>query len=690
MNSSVMKTPVTLPALSKVALLAALLSLLEFTLAAQEFQLHSPDGDLSVVVTVDEFITYSVSYKGEPLVASSGISMDVTIGEVPAGPFIMKDSKQESVRNEIRPVVRLKQEVIPDHYNATQLTFQNGFQLHFRAYDDGIAYRFAYPGPGDLVVNGEKAEFNFPGDASVIYPRVGERAGADGFHTSFEEPYTQRRLDSIDGAMMAFTPVLIRQDELPALLITDSDIWEYPGMFLKKGQGSMLQGAFAPFPLKDSIVGDVFRLKQVVERAPYIAKSGGHRSFPWRVIEVAPEDSDLLLNDLVYRLASPPVSGDFGWVRPGKSTEEWITASNLYGVDFEAGVNTATYLYYIDFAARFGFEYVMLDAGWSDVNDLFVITPGMDMEKITSYAREKGVGLILWTQALTMERQMERAMKQFKAWGIAVIMTDFIDRDDQLAIRYMHRFASECAQNRFMCMIHGAPKPAGFSRTWPNMLTREGVLGSEFNIWSSHANPDHDLILPFVRMPSGPMDYEPGLMQNATREQAVKMGFEKVIAQGTRMHQMAMFVVYESPLQLFSGNVSDALREPELMTFLGKIPTTWDQTIILEASLGEYIVEARRQGEVWYIAALNNWEAREFHLPLDFLPGGTYRIEEAKDGINAARNPQDYSLAGETFGAPGSLKIKLAPGGGYLARIVQDSVTPAPILPASMKLQPFP
>ncbi|MFO7670934.1 MAG: glycoside hydrolase family 97 protein [Bacteroidales bacterium] len=668
-----MKAPITLPAISKVALLTALFLLQGLNLAAQEFLLQSPGGDLSVEVTVDESISYSVRYKGKHLLGSSWISMDVSIGGDQAGPFILKDSKQEWVRDEIRPLIRLKREVIPDHYNAMQFTFQNGFELQFRAYDDGITYRFAFPGPGELVVNGEIAEFNLPGDASVIYSCVKERPGADWFHTSFEETYKISRLDSLDWAMMAITPVLIRQDELPTLLITDSDIWEYPGMFLKKGEGSTLRGVFAPYPLKDSVVGEEFRLKQVVERAPYIARSGGERSFPWRVIAVAPEDSDLLLNDLVYRLASPPASGDFGWVRPGISTEEWITASNLYGVDFVAGINTATYLYYIDFASRFGFEYVMLDAGWSDVNDLFAITPEMDMEKITSYAREKGIGLILWTQALTMERQMEQAMMQFKAWNIAVVMTDFIDRDDQLAIRFMHQFAAECAKNGFMCMIHGAPKPAGFSRTWPNMLTREGVLGSEYNIWSASANPDHDLILPFVRMPSGPMDYEPGIMQHATREQNAKMGFEKVIAQGTRMHQMAMFVIYESPLQLFSGNISDALREPELMTFLGKVPTTWDQTIILKASLGEYIVEARRQGEIWYIAALNNWEAMEFHLPMDFLPEGPYRIEEARDGINAARNPHDYSLTNKSIRAPGSLKIKLAPGGGYLARIMRDS-----------------
>ena len=360
---------------------------------------------------------------------------------------------------------------------------------------------------------------------------------------------------------------------------------------------------------------------------------------------------------------------DFTWIKPGKSTEEWITGLNLYGVDFEAGLNTETYKYYIDFASRFGFEYVMLDAGWSDVNDLFSITPGMDMEEISRYAKYKGIGLILWTQALTIEKQMDRALRQFKDWDIKIIMTDFIDRDDQQAINFMHRFASECARYKFMCMIHGAPKPAGFTRTYPNMLTREGVLGSEYNIWSVKANPEHDLLLPFIRMVAGPMDYEPGILQHATREQTSKMGFEKVIAQGTRMHQIAMFVIYDSPLQLFSGNLSDAVREPELMKFLGDIPTVWDETLILKAELGKYIVEARRNGDRWYLAAMNNWTPVEFSIPLDFLTDGIYKIETASDGINGAKNPQDFRLKKSEILAKDIITIKLAPGGGFVACI---------------------
>ncbi len=636
---------------------------------AEEYLLTSPDGRVEVTVAMEGSVSYSVSYAGKSLVQPSRISMELSSGEGLPGPFEISDVSRSSVREEILPQVPLKRSVIPDVYNLLRLQFGNGVELQFRAYDDGIAYRFASHLPAELTVLAEEAEFHLSRGALVYYPQVKKRPGADLFHTSFEEPYQVENIDTISVKMMAFSPIMVRQEGLPTLLITDSDIRDYPGMFLGKGKGTSLKGVFAPYPAKERDAGEGFRYSQVVDRAGFIARSGGERTFPWRVIAIAPTDADLLTNDLVYRLATPPSHTDFSWIKPGLSTEEWITGANLYGVDFISGINTATYKYYIDFASRFGFEYVMLDAGWSDVNDLFTISPGMDMEEITAYARLKGIGLILWTQALTLDRQMEEVFPVFRDWGIKVVMTDFIDRDDQLAINFMHRFAERCAEYSFMCMIHGAPKPAGFSRTWPNMLTREGLLGSEYNAWSSLANPVHDLLLPFIRMASGPMDYEPGLMQHASREQPSKLGFEKVIAQGTRMHQLAMFVVYESPLQLFSGNISDALREPELMTFLGKIPTVWDETRILEARAGQYIVEARRKGNEWYLAAINDWNPAEFVISLGFTGGGLFLVEKASDGINAARNPHDFILEEEEVSSNGTLTIRLAPGGGFVARL---------------------
>jgi alpha-glucosidase len=655
-----------------IIIIIALLNFYSWQAKAQNYEIISPDRKITVLVEVGKSLSYIVKYKDKLLIRPSVISLSLQPDLIIGKESVVSDTLTRFVNNKIIPVVKEKRAVIPDIFNELILRFVNHFELHFRVYNDGVAYRFASSLPGEITVIDEEANFNLQPGTIVFYPQVSKRPDADIFHTSFEEPYSKAKLDSLHEDMFAFSPVLLQPEGLPKVLITESDIEDYPGMFLVKGNDSGLKGKFAPFPLKEIVSGGEFKQKLVVERAPFISKTKGQRTFPWRIIAIAPTDADLLINDLVYRLAPDPDFSDFSWIKPGKSTEEWITGLNLYDVDFEAGLNTETYKYYIDFAARFRFEYVMLDAGWSDVNDLFRITPGMDMGEITGYAKQKGIGLILWTQALTIDKQMEQAFQQFKKWDIKIVMTDFIDRDDQLAINFMRRFAGECARYKFMGMIHGAPKPAGFSRTYPNMLVREGILGSEYNVWSSKANPEHDLMIPFIRMFSGPMDYEPGILQNATRGQAVKMGFEKVIAQGTRMHQIAMFVVYESSLQLFSGNLSDAIREPELMKFLGIIPTVWDETIILDAQFGKYIVEARRNGDNWYLAAINNWQPRNFKVSLSFLKDGNYHVETASDGINAARNPQDYKLKKSEIMVTDTLTVKLAPGGGFVARILKN------------------
>lgn len=643
--------------------------LLSLPAKAKNYEVISPNGHIRITVSVEENTTYSVSYDNHLLILPSQISMTLGGGQTVGLNTRVVKSVSNSVNKTIIPVVKEKRAEIPDRYNELVLKLKDSFELHFRAYDDGVAYRFAASRKDEITVVNELSEFNFPASSLIYYPQVSGRPDADKYHTSFEENYTKAFIDTLPKDMFAFSPVLISTQGLPRVLITESDLVDYPGMFLEKGKDRGLRGRFAPYSLKEIVGGGEFKQKLVTERASYIAKTKGTRSFPWRVVMIAPTDADILVNDLVYRLAPAPAFSDTEWIKPGKSTEEWITNLNLYGVDFKAGLNTATYKYYIDFAHRFGFQYVMLDAGWSDVNDLFKINPEMDMDEITRYAREKGIGLILWTQALTLDRQMTQAMEQFKKWGIKIVMTDFIDRDDQVAINFYHRFAAECAKNKFICMIHGAPKTAGFSRTYPNMLTREGVLGSEFNAWSSRVNPEHDMLLPFIRMAAGPMDYEPGLLQHASKDYTVKMGMEKVIAQGTRMHQIAMFMIYESPLQLFSGNLSDAMREPELMTFLGKMPTVWDETRILKAELGNYILQARRNGDQWFIGAMNAWQAQDFTLTPDFLGEGSYVMETASDGINAERNPHDYAIKQSEITSKTPLTIHLAPGGGYVARI---------------------
>lgn len=652
-------------------LIYSFLNVVQFTCEAQKYDIASPDGMVSIVVEAGKSVSFVIKYQGKILLQPSFIGMSFHTEDLSGAEYVVSKISTKRIREKIIPVIKEKRALIPDNYNELIIHFKNQQELQFRAYNDGVAYRFVTYFRGKVTVDNENAFFNFQPAAIAIYPQVTKRSDADIFHTSFEENYVTAKLDTTDAGMFAFTPVLIQQEGLPKILITESDVDDYPGMFLTKETGPGIQARFAPYPLEEVVTGTEFRQKLVTKRAAYIASTRGTRSYPWRILAIAPSDTCLPGNDIVYRLAPNPQFSDFSWIKPGKSTEEWITGLNLYKVDFEAGHNTKTYKYYIDFASRFGFQYVMLDAGWSDVNDLFSITPDMDMEEISAYAREKSIGLILWTQALTIETQMESAFHQFKKWGIKIVMTDFIDRNDQVAINFLHRFAGECARNNFMCMIHGAPIPAGFSRTYPNMLARESVLGSEYNIWSSRANPPHDLMLPFLRMVAGPMDYEPGLLQNASKDQTGKMGFEKVIAQGTVMHQIAMFVVYESPLQLFSGNLSDAIREPELMEMVGKIPTVWDETVILDASVGKYIIEARRNGDDWYVAAMNDWTPGEFRVQSSFLKKGHYKIEAGVDGINAARNPQDYAITKSDITFADTLIIKLAPGGGFIARIIK-------------------
>jgi alpha-glucosidase len=441
-------------------------------------------------------------------------------------------------------------------------------------------------------------------------------------------------------------------------------------MFLRGTGHNILRGLFAPYPAKEEIQGGEFKQPVAIERKNYIARTRGKRSYPWRVIVLAESDKDLLINDLVYRLGSPPEHNDWSWIKPGISTEEWIAGSNIYGVDFRSGLNTATYKYYIDFASEFGLEYVMLDAGWSDPEDLFKITPGMDLEEIASYAKSKNISLIFWTLSMTLDRQLDQALKMFNRLGVKAIMTDFMDRDDQEIVRFYERIAKACADHKVLVMFHGAYKNAGFERTYPNSITREAVLGSEYNIWSDKASPEHDLLIPFIRMVAGPMDYEPGFMVNAN-QRTFRALPDKVMSQGTRCHQLAMFVAYDSPWQLFSGNPSDAWKEPEYTKFLASLPTTWDETIVLDAKLGDYLVIARKKENDWYLTAMTDWTAREIEVDLSFLGNGSFQATIVEDGVNASRHASDYRMRMDKFDPNKKIKINMGPGGGFVARLIR-------------------
>jgi alpha-glucosidase len=634
----------------------------------KKYTLSSPSKKINVSILLEDSIYYAIEVNSRPFISPSSIALLTSQKNVGLNPKITKQNTR-TIRQNITNPVPFKRKNIPDHFNELTLTFRDNAAIIFRVYDDGVAYRFQTFLKDSLYVKQEVASFRYYHTSTAYFPQVQKRDNLDLYHTSFEEPYRISRLSEIKNSSLAFTPVLVDDNTIKSF-ITESDLIDYPGMFLKGNGANSLTGEFAPYPDQEEIQGGEFRQPVILSRKDYIAKTVGTRTFPWRVIGIAEKDGDLLLNDLVYRLASPPVYTDWSWVKPGISTEEWISGTNLHGVPFKAGINTDTYKYYIDFASRFGMQFVMLDAGWSDYNDLFHITPGLDLEAIAAYAKTKNISLILWTLSMTLDRQLDKALEMFNRLGVKAIMTDFMDRDDQKTVNFYKRIADATAKQKIMVMFHGAFKNAGFERTYPNAITREAVLGSEYNIWSDKASPEHDLLIPFIRMVAGPMDYEPGFYRNAN-ERTFRALPDMVMSQGTRTHQLAMFVAYDSPIQMFSGNPSDAYPEIAFTTYLASIPTIWDDTKVLDAKLGDFLIIARKKENDWYLAAMTDWTAREMNVDLSFLGEGKYRAFTCADGMNATKDASDYSMGYELVDNTKTLPIKMAPGGGYVVKLIK-------------------
>lgn len=621
---------------------------------------------------MDKTLNYCVYSNGKMVLMPSAADMLLNNNQSFSTDNRITSHTSKPVKNEIISPVPEKRKKIKDVYNLLSIAFKKSFKVEFRVYDDGVAYRFATAFKDSITVQNEVASFHFAAATAAYFPGIHKRDDADIFHTSFEEQYPLRQLDSIKNTEMGYTPVLVAPPVNPKIGIIESDLEDYPGMFLTGTGTNVLEAKFAAYPLEEKLTAGEYPQLLVTKRVEYIAKTKGTRTFPWRILMIADEDRQLPSNDIVYRLASPSRIGDASWVHPGKGTDEWTINVNLFNVPFRSGVNTASYKYYIDFAKRFGFDRIMMDAGWSDNLDLFKINPAINMDTIVAYAKEKNIKISMWTLSYTLNRQLESALNQFNKWGVDFIMTDFIDRDDQKTVNFYYRIAKACAEHHIMIMYHGAYPPKGFNRTYPNNVTREGVLGSENNIWGDRATPAHDVTLPFTRMLAGSFDYEPGILNNATQK-----GFRPiegmVMSQGTRCHQLAMFVVYDNPMQIFSGNPSQAWLEPKFTELLGSIPTTWDQTNILDGKVGEYIVTARQNGNNWFIAGMSNWTARDVDIKFDFLDASAgYKATICKDGINADRYAADYILNDAVVKKGDVMKIHLAPGGGFLVKLVKE------------------
>jgi alpha-glucosidase len=638
-------------------------------LASDSLVISSPDKKIDVSISYREKLSYSVKYEGNTILLPSFIDLQLVNGKNLSDDLQVAKRSIRSFNGKIISPVPEKRKEIADVYNELSLQFKQPFTLLFRVYNDGVAYRIVTRFKDSVFVKNEIAEFNFFNHTKGLFPLFESRDG-DPYITSFEELYQLKQLDSLSERSMAYSPVLVGDTNEIKMAITESDLEDYPGMFLQGTNRNSLQAVFAPYPLEEKMTKGEFPQAMVSRRADYIAKTIGSRSFPWRVIMIAASDKELPSNDLVYRLASPSRVNDPSWIHSGKATDEWIIGINLFNVPFKTGVNTATYKYYIDFAKQFGFDRIMMDAGWSNYTNLFDINPAINMGSITAYARSKNVRISMWTLCSTLDRQLDSALAQFNKWGVDFIMTDFMDRDDQKMVNFYQRVAKACADHKIMIMFHGAFPPKGFNRTWPNAITREGVLGSEYNIWSDKPTPEHDVTLPFTRMLGGSFDYEPGILDNATKEQFRPIN-QKVMSQGTRCHQLAMFIVYDSPMQIFSGNPSQGLMESKFMELLGSLPTTWDETKILEAKVSDYIITARKKGDDWYIAGMTDWTPREFNLSFDFLDDGIYKAELCMDGVNAATYPSDYLIKEFDLKKSAPLTIKMAPGGGFLLKLIK-------------------
>ena len=632
-------------------------------LAAQDFTLKSPGSNNVIEIYLGEQLRYSVKHQGQEILKPSPIGLSLNGQQFGPSPKL-KSKKTNTVNEILRPVVRVKRAEIVNHYNELVLTFKGGYLVAFRAYDDGVAYRLGIAQRKGVAVMDESINYNFPKDFQATFPV------ADGFFTHYERNYTHMPVSTLAVGEMSCLPALIHASNGVKVAITESDLYDYPGFYLTKGaEKHSLKATFPKYPKTYTYPDD--RDVRPATREDFIASIESKRMLPWRLMAIADEDKDLINNQLVYKLARPLAIGNTSWIKPGKVAWDWYNANNIYGVDFKSGINTATYKYYIDFAAQYGLEYIILDEGWYDIktNDLINPVKDIDMEVLMAYGKEKNVGLVLWVTWKALEDQFDEALAKFEEWGAKGIKVDFMQRDDQWMVKYYERVAKAGAKHQLLVDFHGSYKPSGLRRAYPNVITREGVKGLEQHKWEGElANPEHDLEIPFIRMLAGPVDYTPGAMRNAQKANYYPF-FERPMSLGTRCHQLAMYVVFESPLQMLADNPSNYLKEPECMKFLSKVPVVWDETVVLEGKLGDYVAVARKNGEEWYVGAMTDWEARTLSIDLSFLGAGQYKIDIYQDGVNAGRFAEDFKTITREVTAQDKLAIEMAPGGGWAARI---------------------
>jgi alpha-glucosidase len=625
------------------------------------FSVKSPDGKTNLTVSAGSTINWSVKREGTEVITPSTISLDLADGEVLGKNAIVKRTTTVSINETINTPI-YKKASVSNNYNQLTLTFKGDYGLILRAYNDGVAYRFFTQKKDEITIVNEEANFNFKDDDKAFLPFANDYRNKDKFNSSFEAHYDNLNLSAIKKDTLAFLPVLVDVGTPIKAAILEADLQDYPGMYLTPGIGQNLHGVFAPYPTEEFLNRINYSVKS---RTNYIAKTSGTRTFPWRVVVISTEDKQLADNDMMQRLAEPSKITDLSWIKPGKVAWDWWNDWNITHVDFKAGINVPTYKYYIDFAAANKLEYIIIDEGWSDDSDLNKFK--LDVQQVVDYGKQKNVGVILWSTWYGITRNTDDLFAKFEQMGVKGFKIDFIDRDDQKMVSSLYEIAQKAAEHHLMVDYHGMYKPSGIQRTWPNIVNCEGVKGLENMKWGVDNQPGYDVSIPFIRMMSGPMDYTPGGMRNAS-----KSNFRPVnsnpMTQGTRSHQLAMYAIFEAPLQMLADNPTIYQREQESTDFIAAIPTTFDATVALDGKVGDFISMARRKGATWYAGAMTSWTPRDITVDLSFLGDGSYKATLFEDGVNADRDGTDYTKKVITVTAKDKLTVKMASGGGWAAR----------------------
>ncbi len=647
-------------------LLFALLAF--FTLsAAKSYKVSSPDGKLTMTIDVSDKVTYSVTAGEQLLVAPSAIALVLEDGTV-LGEKPRVASARKGAKSEVITAPLYRQSKFESSYSSLTLKMKGNWGIEARAFNDGVAYRLFTTLKNDINIKNEVVEFNFEKDYNLTIPF--SDLFSDKYIGSFEKQYDYEPISAFKnhGGRLSYMPIMVHYDNGAKVVLLESDVENYPGMFINYNKEQLgLVGEFPPFPLKHKDTSN--GVLRVLERAPYVASVKGNRTYPWRIVAYAADEKQIPVNNMVYALASPCRIEDTSWIKPGHSTWDWWNHCSIYNVDFKVGFNNDTYKYYIDFAAKYNFDYVLIDDGWYSYHNRNVMdaNPALDIPMLCEYAKSKNIRLLLWMVGDAFDKQAEEVCAHYSKVGVAGFKLDFFERQDQNLIERTYTMAATAAKYNMLLNLHGVYVPKGLNRTYPNVINFESVFGLEQLKWTDGKKADmarNDLLIPFMRQTAGPHDYTPGAMLNRTRDMFRSID-HRPMSQGTRAHQVATYIMFDMPIAMLCDSPTNYIREEETTYFINSIPTVFDSTFVHMSEMGKYLVTGRKKGDKFYLGGFNDWDARSLEVSLSFLPAGEYTARIYKDGMNVDRVAEDYKLMEQTVTSADKLNIAMGSGGGF-------------------------